>query len=229
MKLREMFDRILVESGHFLMSEDIELDLDKFAILVKSALGKMNQLSPHHERFNVETSGGGFGGLAYTFNNTFRGHGAPDWISEIIPVRLAGIHPWYFKSSTETQNPELEQKKQFPWEYIKPTLYVPIGSIYDVTGVWNHKVVSVSYKDPSSGAIRKELEVTTITDNDDEFFKLLEGKFLVSIGRNRRAFTLNELPVTMDSDSLISEGQAKQEAAEQQLADEQHKFWLSYR
>jgi hypothetical protein len=229
MKLREMFDRILVESGHFLMQEDIELDLDKFAILVKSALGKFNQFSPHHERFLLKVAGGGLGGISYTFNSTFRGHGPPDWVSEIIPVRLAGIHPWYFKSSTQTQNEYLDKKEQFPWEYNKPVLYVPIGSVYDVTGVWNHKIVSVSYKDPTSGALRKELEVTTITENNDAFFKLLEGKFLVAIGRNRRAFTLNELPVSMDSDSLISEGQAKQELAEQQLADEQHKFWLSYR
>jgi len=228
MKLKEMFDRVLTESGHFLMKDDIELDVDKFATLVKSALGKMNQLCPYHERFNLDVTGGGLTGISYTFPSTFRNRGVPDWISDIIPVRMAGVYPFYF-NSTLGANQELEEKRQFPWEYIKPTLYVPIGCVYDVTAVWKHKVVKVSYKDPASGVIRQELEVTTIDDDDDEFFKLLEGKFLKSLGRNRRAFTLNDLPITMDADQLVSEGEAKEQEAEQQMAEEQHTFWLSYR
>jgi len=229
MKLKEMFDRVLIESGHFLMKDDIELDIDKFAVLVKACLGKLNQYAPHHERFTISISYAGLGGIAYTFDKTFRGHGEPDWISDVIPVRLAGVNPFYFQSTTSVTNSELEQKRQFPWDYIKPNLYVPIGSVYEITAVWNHKLVNVTYKDPNSTVLRTEMEVTTIGDKSDQFFKILQGRFMQALGRNRRAFTLNDIPVTMDSADLVSEGQAMEQQAEQDLADQAHKFWLAYR
>ena len=246
MKLKDMFDRILVESGQFMMKEDIELDIDKFRILINSALSTYSQYSPHHAKFNLNVTNltNNFGGIIYKFSDgenpnppailddeTFSPvpKGIPDWISDIIPVRLAGVHPWYFRQKEEWTNKELEYKRQFPWEYIKPTLYVPVQSVYEVTAVYRHKVEETAYKDPHIGVIRKELEVSTITDHDDDFFELLRGRFMVALGRNRRAFTLNELPITMDSADLVSEGTELITSAMDKLENKSSKFWLAYR
>ena len=55
---------------------------------------------------------------------------------------------------------------------------------------------------------------------------LVRGMFLKGIGRSRRAFTLNELPILMDAGDLISEGEALVEKAEQQMQNHQ-KFRLA--
>lgn len=253
MLLRDMFDRILMESGQFLMKEEIELDIDRFSLLVKSALSTYSKFSPYHKKFNlnVVALGNSFGGLAYTFTEsqttqlkslsdiddspfdligeTKIPNQIPDWISDIIPVRLAGVHPFYFHQMEQRANPELEVKLQFPWEYNKPTLYVPVQSLYEVTAVYKHRIVGITYKDPQNGTLRKEGVVRTISDADDDFFKLLTGKFMKALGRNRRAFTLNELPITQDSAELVSEGDQMEKDALQDLETKSHKFWLAYR
>jgi hypothetical protein len=227
-----MFDRVLVESGQFLMKDDIELDLDRFKILVQSTLGTYSKYVPHHHIFNLDVQAldTSFGGLKYTFHEGSSPFGIPDWISDLIPVRLAGVHPWYFRQKEEWVNKELEYKRQFPWEYRRPHLYVPVQSIYEVTAVYHHRIKEKSSDEPvGSGVLKKNYEVLTIDERADHFFDLLRGRFLKALGRNRRAFTLNELPITVDAAELVSEGDQIEKDALEQLSNVDHKFWLAYR
>ena len=74
-----------------------------------------------------------------------------------------------------------------------------------------------------------EYRVDTITDADDEFFEILTGKFMKALGRSRRAFTINELPITMDASELVSEGDEMIRAAEESLVEKEMKLYLAYR
>ena len=225
MRVREMFDRILIESGQYFNAGVTELDIDKFKTLVQICLGTYNQYYPYDEKFQLNIPN-----LSYTFTNdvshTTLPLGIPDWISDIVPVRLAGVHPWYFRHKEEWVNKELEYKKQFPWDYIKPTLYVPVQAMYQVHGVWNHRVVEVASQSKKD---EKQYECLTIDHNDDDFFDLLTARFLKSVGRNRRAFTLNDLPITVDADTLVSEGESMEALAKEDMENKSNKFWLAWR
>ena len=52
--------------------------------------------------------------------------------------------------------------------------------------------------------------------------------FMIGIGRSRRAFTLNDLPILMDAGEIVSEGrELYREVIEEELPKYQ-KFHLSY-
>ena len=54
MRIHEMFNRVLIDSGHFLISKNnIELDVDSFASLVKWTLGVYSRYSPVIEKFKA--------------------------------------------------------------------------------------------------------------------------------------------------------------------------------
>ncbi|AUR83167.1 hypothetical protein NVP1031O_185 [Vibrio phage 1.031.O._10N.261.46.F8] len=57
------------------------------------------------------------------------------------------------------------------------------------------------------------------TDRESEFIEYLTGKFMVTLGRSRRGFQLNESPVQIDADSLISEGQTMVDNITEQMQE----------
>ncbi len=63
--------------------------------------------------------------------------------------------------------------------------------------------------------------------DEDTFFALLTGRFLQTIGRFRRAFTIGEIPITMDASELVSDGLEMATAAEDDLTENQAKFYLA--
>lgn len=69
--------------------------------------------------------------------------------------------------------------------------------------------------------------IATMDDTDYLFFELLKARMLKSLGRNRRAFTLNDLPITSDASELVSEGQTLEEATMAQM-QEQSKAYLAW-
>ncbi len=57
-------------------------------------------------------------------------------------------------------------------------------------------------------------------DNDNDlFFKLCLAKFKKQLGGSRRAFTLEEFPITNDADSLISDAQQEEQEAMEELIE----------
>jgi hypothetical protein len=71
-------------------------------------------------------------------------------------------------------------------------------------------------------------ELLTITDDDDLFFKILTGYFMVGLGRSRKAFTLNELPIVTDAADLVSEGTALITDGQLALQETSSKFYLAW-
>lgn len=227
MNIDDIFKRIIIRSGQFLLNtSNIELDPDRFRYLVEDALATYSKFSPYDLHFNLDVQGTrqifltdsliqGLTGKSYL--------GIPDWVSDAHPVRIYGINPFYFfKNMDPMSNPDLIDKQQVPWEYRKPIVYVSIVGEFDIHGVWKHKVIETT-----NNQNKITYSVPTITVDDTNFFVLLQGMFLQGIGRSRRAFTMNDLPIVMDAAELASEGESLMEKAMEDLENHQ-KFYLAF-
>ena len=226
MYLDELFNRALIESGQFLIDDhEIELHVDRFCIIVKSSLATYNRYVPYVKRFNKSLETDRF----YTFTESDP-VGIPDWISDIVPIRVFGQNPFLFNLIRANASPLLpspmneyaECKHSFYHKYQKPTLYVGVSGIYDLEGVYNHKL------EEELDENKKKFKVTTITDNDDLFFDLLAARMMKALGRSRRAFTLQDLPIEIDASELVSDGKDLEQETLERLSERDHKFQLAW-
>ena len=55
--------------------------------------------------------------------------------------------------------------------------------------------------------VYKDDVIQTIDIENQKFMSLVAARFMITLGRSRRAFLLNDLPFQMDADMLITEGQ----------------------
>ena len=223
MTIKEMFEIVLINSGQFLLDTDcIELDEGKFAKLVSQIVGIYNQYVPQDDIIHVNLASGSRQ-FTFTEQNTPAGHKTPggvipDQVIEAIPYRVSGTRPFLLRDEYRI-NRELQIKEEFPFVYRKPTLTVPVNAEYELHILLNHRV-----SENEAG----EKEVVSIDETDDAFFDLLTGKFLKVIGRNRRAFTLEALPIATDAVELVSEGDQLMQSTEESLTENDHKWYLAW-
>ncbi len=217
MLIKDMFDRVLVNSGQFILPpEKIELKIDPFLTLVRQVLGEYNQYSPVDYTYNIDISSS----RQYTFTAESE-RGIPQFISDLLPVRIMGVNPFYLSGMQDNRlsSSYLEQKQELPFNYSKPVLTVSMSGIYAVTSVHHHAVV---------GDSPETYEVKTINDQSDEFLNMLTGKFMVALGRSRSAFTLQSLEILTDAVDLISDGKELYTNAKQDLEENKSRFYLAW-
>ena len=225
MKVEEIWDRIRVRSGQFILNKSkIELDVDNFRVLVEDALAEYNRARPFDKMYNININTP----RQFTFTDTFDLDikRVPEVLAEVTPVRAFSSNPFMYGTALANPNHsggELIEPLQVPWDYKKPVLTVPLSGAYKVVAIYNHQLVQVA---ETTGNIY--WEVTTISIEDVHFFKLLQGMFLQGIGRSRRAFTLSDMPILMDADQLYSEGQQIEEKALEEIHANK-KIYLSMR
>lgn len=249
-----MFDHILVRSGQFLLgSTKIELNRDRFVTLVRGALGMYSGYAPVDFTFNLKMQSN----RSYKFNNTFRPDGQdddwgiPKFISSVTPTAIMGSPAFAlmgqfgskmgwsnsmgqssggngkFDINGQTQlGSEQMEKSQFPWVWRSPTLYIPYSADVEVVAVWHHRIFEIPASESEDG--QTNYRVDTVDYGNDEFFDLLEGMFLKALGQSRRAFTMNDLPIVSDADTLASDGKAMIDQAIEDLRTNKSKFYLAY-
>jgi len=227
LNIETIFEKILLQSGQFLLNANrIEVDPDRFRYLVEDALAIYSKHSPHDEHMYVAMAATRVMSLNADTITSITGKdylGEPDWISDVMPVRMHGINPYHlFKNLDPSWNNDLVTKAQLPFKYRKPLLYVSISAEWEVHAVWKHKVVETETERDGFS-----YTVPTIDVNDVIFFRLLKGMFLQSIGKSRRAFTLNDLPIAMDAAEIAAEGQEIVEKAMEDIENHQ-KFYLAW-
>jgi hypothetical protein len=144
----------------------------------------------------------------------------PESIADVIPVRVLGSLPYGFMIN-QSLNSYLEERGMVPYTYRKPVLTVPFSADFEVHMIWHHRLKEVPNNPGTLG-------IDTITDDDDEFFALLSAKFMQAIGRSRRAFTLNDLPIISDAAEMVSEGKTLEDEAMQNLIDNKMKWYLAW-
>lgn len=220
MLLTDMFQRAMIESGQFQIPVGtIELSQENFAVLVYRCLGVYNKHVPIDTWLYVNASGG----RSYEFDLTNTPTGIPEKIVDYIPIRVSGVPPYYWRENERPQGGYLDVKGELPAVYRKPTWTIPISGEYNVHVTYRHKVTLVPGTDRQPA-----YEVTTIDDTDMEFLDLLTGKFMQALGRNRKAFTLAELPLTSDADEMVSDGKEREERALEGIFENKKKWYLAW-
>lgn len=230
MEISEMFNRVLVESGQFLLEiNGVELDKDRFLTLVKSVLGKYNKYHPIDDKFNLNM----LSTRVYTFTDSSQNYGIPQWIVSVTPVqmgtdsafntnRISSVGSLLSYLGSSNSNPYLMEKCTFPFEYRDGKLYIPTEDQVDVHAVYLHKI----REEESNGDTL--YHVDTITDEDETFFNLLRAKFMISLGRSRRAFTMQDLPIATDASEIVAEGKELEREVTEDLYENDGKQYLSY-
>lgn len=252
MLLSEMFDHILIRSGQFLLGANkIEVNMPRFVSLVKGALGIYSGYQPVDFTFNLRMQNN----RRYKFEKTFRPEGQdqdwgiPKFISGVTPTNIAGSPAFtlmgqfgsklgwqgstgnYGNSNfsipgqTQMESQQME-KSQFPWVWRSPYLFIPYSADVEVIACYDHKIFVVPPDETEGG--QEDYFCDTVNFSNDEFFDLLEGMFLLALGQSRRAFTMNDLPIVSDADTLASRGQELKAEAILDLTTNKHRFYLAY-
>jgi hypothetical protein len=222
-----LFKKVMVRSGQFLIdNNNIELDVDRFRVLVEDALSTYNRFYPHDQHVFIAVASTRHIILTDSLMHTLTGTdylGVPDWVSDAMPSSIYGVHPSYlFTNWQPNYNPNLMNKTSMPWTYRKPNLYLPITAEWDIHCVWKHRIVE---KETPQGYV---YDIPTLDSvESDKFVRLLQGLFLQGIGRSRRAFTMGDLPIAMDGAEIASEGVEIEREAVEDLENIQ-KFYLAW-
>ena len=218
MNVKDIFNRIIQKSGQYLLStNNIEINIDSFRILVEDTLSIYNKASPFDKEFTVDAHFRqvNFEATDEYFSEVGR---IPDWIAKATPILnySMGQNPNFLSPTFNFNNTNLSEPIEAVHKYHKPCLTVNISGNWEIIGVWNHRVEKT---------IEQDYEVKTITVEDMIFFDLLKAMFLQGIGLSRRAFTMDNLPLAMDADSLVSDAETQLSTAKEELQNVQ-KFYL---
>lgn len=230
MKLTEIIDLTLVDSGQFVVGglNELCLDKDKFWLMVQTVLVTYERHRPYqwNETINVSKS--------HTFTEVVeddsldekswvRTKVVPEWVSEVLPVGVGNVVNNQFiinqtiaqaGGATGPQVQPARQPAQWLWKYDKPTLYIPYTGRVDILCVAKY-IRNATY---ATGGDLKDVDIVGL-EHDRMFMDMVTGKFMQAIGRSRRAFTLDDLPVTSDSDSLVTEGKDLYDQAYEKLEE----------
>lgn len=193
MKLTEIIDYVMLDTGQWIVGdiENINLDKKKFWLIVNRALGIYDKFKPITKKIPLFVSSS-----PYIFGDDE----APEWISKMYPSGvMSNFNLFGFGASSGDPIPIV-------FRYDKPKLYFANASSVEITGHYKRKVI-FEYNTPDDVASGiKDVDIPDMDVSDYKFIKLITGYFLVAVGRSRRAFTVSDFPINMDSEQLISEG-----------------------
>lgn len=181
LKYDELIELTLTETGQYIIDLDTTmLDCKKIELMIERELNWFSKYYPVRKRASLFL----FDGKQFTVEQ-----------DKEIPFNILSIQ----KSCNQSSEAFLMwgrprfRNPSFLFSDGVLTLYGEPG-IYDVEYTVYHKYD------------KKKQCIETIT-SESPFVNLFIAKFMVTIGRSRKAFLLNDLPLSMDSDSMVSEGQ----------------------
>lgn len=188
---QDILDQVMLESGQYI--SDLQatlLNKIKFESLIKKELLLYSRYVP-----KKETRFGRLYNLK-TFTMDIDGY---------VPEAIVDIRTDRMIPSGVSLTPMPAPVHSYHWRYEKPTLYFryPDGD-YIFSYIGNHE-----YKDGKIDSI----------DLHDRFFNLLVGRFLMTVGKSRRAFTIDEIPINTDASEMISEGKEMYDAAIEEIRE----------
>lgn len=244
MKLSELIDYLLIESGNFILAgpddlSKLRLNTRKVWRLVEAELRKYQDYYPVERKFNMEID------QHHVFDETDDPHGRiPEAIAKCTPVASslgpgsgfvglaalggdaqygvnANLHqarrsplPWHLRTHIPTA---------VPFRYERPHLYIAYQGTVDVHGLYN--LVMTEELAPDARTLL-DVDIPELDLKASTWRDMIEGKFLQAVGRSRRAFTYGALPVESDAEALRQEGKDMYDDALESLAT-RHKWWLA--
>lgn len=196
MTLSELIDVVMVNSGEYIIQtfDRTQLNKKKFwESIVRPQLTKYAKYKPVTRKFNLYVPG-----TWYEFSYP---EDVPVWISSLAPLYNGGLVASLMAELTGESS--LRTPITNLWRYEAPKLFVMYGGTYDTTAHYNYGFTA-TYNAGNTDVV--EVTIPDLGDDDTTFFDMVLGKFMIAVGRSRSAFTLNDLPITMDSADMISAG-----------------------
>lgn len=187
-----------------------EITAARFKLLVARELAKYSHSRPHQATYlsvNISESG------LYTFALP-----APDWVAGIKLASFLDTDDVSLSLANQLRrsggaNPPVEFK------YLKPDLYMTYAGLevdIETAFYW-----LIEENDDGVDAI------TDLVEAEEPYLvDLVEAATLIGLGRSRRAFVANDIPLAYDASELISEGQDLHQQTMEHLK-EQSKWWLA--
>jgi hypothetical protein len=182
MKLSEAIDYIILETGNYLVSNLVrsDINLDRFLILTKIVLGEYCNYRPLRKTI-----------IANISSNPH------EFIYNTSPVVIDKIN-------ISNSDPVYRQEHISPlpsWRYERPNLYIATTGFLEISGAFDYYIAPITENNQII-----DYDIQDIGFKETEFLALLKAKFLVTIGKQRRAFTANDIPFATDASEIVSEG-----------------------
>ena len=177
----DLLELTFTETGQYLIDlETTMLDRNKVELLIERELNWFSKYYPVRKRASLYL----FDGKQFTIEQ-----------DGDIPFNILSIQRQYNQASLSYQMWGKPRYRNPSFTYNNGHL-----SLCGESGVYDIEYSVYHRYDKERGCI------DTLT-SESPFVNLFIAKFMISVGRSRKAFLLNDLPLTMDSDSMVSEGQ----------------------
>jgi hypothetical protein len=194
MLLSELVELVKIESGQHEMDLS-ELAVEKYKlILEKRVLPVLNKHMPYSTDVNIDIVAS-----PYIFTTAVDTN-IPTWISRIVPVGNVSATNIILRGSAQHYPLGDIVKSTFLWNYdAPPKLYLEYTGDMLVTACYNASLVVTDDED---------YNITLFNEDAEQYMiSLLAGHAMVALGRGRRSAKILDLPIEMDTDALIAEGQ----------------------
>ena len=165
----------------------------------------------------------------------------PSWISSVVPTETGNKRGDYINLMNYEHYNEGEYRslvvvpRPFQWKYETGVreytennidkkdkygiLYLIEEGVLDITAHYDYEITE--NEDSSGLLIPDETYIDGADEGKDKILiDLIIGRFLITVGRARRMFRLEQFPVEADATELVAEGQEIQERAMEALYDQ---------
>jgi len=222
LSLNDILSFVLFDSGQFMLAgvDTLEnLQINKKAAWtswVQPTLQYYQAYRPYEYQISLE-----FAGNNYTFTTAQDGY-VPEYIVSVTPVGIGAVAVLgNVRSPFDLRNPYV-----FVWKYEKPTIFFPSIGLYEIKAC--RYFTYVEELDPDTNVFRNgTVAELSVGDLPGTLGELLVARFLIAVGRSRRAFTYGEFPITTDSEDLVREGQELLERAKESIETQKSKWWTA--
>lgn len=195
--LDELIEAVLIESGQFLGELEATLiDPRQFESMARRELKKYQKFRPL-----VKTASGDLFN-AKSFSDDYGPEDIPLAITEIKHTH-SSFHALFYGGQ------RYGVVSNYYWRYEKPLLFFNYPrDIYQYSYIANRKY-------DAEKRIFEDLDI----DSDFAFVDIITGRFMMILGRSRRAFSLNDVPIVNDGSDLVSEGKEILESAYESIKE----------
>lgn len=197
----DLTEQLLLETGQFIGGLDATLLIESNLVaMYKRELAFYSKYHP----LQGTTSGRLYNNKVFQLENDSV---IPD---QIIEIYRREVSSYLFGGSRRNG-----LVSNYFWRYDKPVLRFNLADdIYEYSYIINHKWDDANRVIP------------TLSLADHKFINLCVGRFMMTVGRSRRAFTIDELPISTDAAELVSEGKEIYDAAVDEVKQSSD-YWLA--
>ncbi|BCG50082.1 hypothetical protein [Ralstonia phage RP13] len=191
LSLDQLIDVILLESGQFIADLDATLlDKTKLGTMVKRELAWYSRYQP----FKATVVSSLYDKKVFSLQ-----------ADGFVPKNIVDIRTDRFNFIGYTTAPIPGPVHSYYWRYENPILYFryPEGP-YQMSYISDHVYDDVNQNLPT-------------IDIGDRIVNMMVGRFMMTVGRSRKAFTVDEIPLTTDAEAMYSEGKELYDKTEEEI------------